>query len=55
MSEKTTLDIIRNSAQKKPVEVRQAVDHLIVQKVAAALAGLRDEVGKEVFNSPKEA
>ena len=50
----TSADIVKAAAEQKPLEVKSAFDNIMVDKIAAVLAGKREEVGATILNPQVE-
>lgn len=45
----TAADIVNAAMEQKPVDVKSAFDNLMVDKIAAVIAGKREEVAATAF------
>jgi hypothetical protein len=54
-NDKYTLnDLVKFSADQKPIDFRQAFDSLIVDKIQAAVDNKKLEIAQNMFNSASE-
>jgi hypothetical protein len=50
----TLNDLVKFSAEQKPLEFQQAFDDLIIGKIQAAVDNKKLEIAQSIFNTPEE-